>query len=599
MAVTTLNQRARQATRPNRINSRRVVWVLLFFLLFGVYNTYKVFTVQVVQHDVLSDKAESAIKWPDTIEPRRGLIYDSRGQLLAGNTTAHDVYVDISNHRDEKSLHKIADLLAPVLEQSPQDLYTRLKEAPKRVSTLKVAGRVDDTMVAKINTLVDDNSALLTYVVTMQKVPLRQYPGDALAASVLGFTDSENKGHYGVEEYYDAKLAGEAGWILTEHDAQNRPLVLEQPEMKPATDGSDLVLTIDSAVQYLAEQELRRSIDEFQADSGYLVVQDPNTGAILAMATWPTFNPNLYGKVEDYALFKNPVVNDVREPGSTMKILTYSSAIDAGAVLSTTTFYGKACDYKYGARLCNATFTEWGNESMLQGLGRSDNVAAMYAAEQLGPDKYYQYLKAFGVGRHTDIDLAGEVAGLVSWPGNDGYSPVDFYTTAFGMSAATTPIQLITAVSAVANGGMLLKPYVMKEIQRDGKVIEQNGRQEVRRVVKPETAHEIGNMLAYGVENKMVARLARVPGYHVSVKTGTADVASDKGGYTGFTFASAMGFAPTQNPQFTLYIGLMHPRTSPWGENTASVSWGRLAKQLLLYMKVQPTDPLPLPTPTP
>jgi cell division protein FtsI/penicillin-binding protein 2 len=178
------------------------------------------------------------------------------------------------------------------------------------------------------------------------------------------------------------------------------------------------------------------------------------------------------------------------------------------------------------------------------------------------------------------------------------YSPVDFYTTAFGQSAATTPVQLVNAVSAVANGGMLLKPYVMKEIRKGDEVIDTGERQEVRRVVDPATTRDIADMLAYGVENGMVARFSAVPGYHVSVKTGTANVLNDNGiGYKdGVTFASAMGFAPSHNPRFTLYIGIMHPRTSPWGENTTSISWGRLAKELLLYMKVQPTGPLPTPT---
>lgn len=599
MAQTTLNQRARQASRPQRVDGRRLWIMLAFFALFGLYNLFTVFKLQVIEHGELSDKAEARIKWKNTILPRRGLILDSRGQLLAGNTTANDVYVDKTHESADKDLHAIADLLAPALGQDPGAMFTHLKEAPGL--NIKVANRIDDAATAKVQDLVKAHKEF-EYVISLDSQPLRQYPAygpdlaKGLAASVLGFADFDNQGHYGVEEYYNAQLAGEPGWIDAERDATGRPLALQQPETQAAVDGSDVVLTIDSAIQYLAERELQNSIKEYQADSGYVIVQDPNTGAILAMANYPTFDPNLFNKETDYSIFKNPSVNDVREPGSTMKILTYSSAIDAGAIVSSTTFYGTACVNKYGSRLCNATFTEWGWQSMLQGLGRSDNVAAIYAAEQLGPDRYYQYIKQFGVGSRTGIDLSGEVAGLVSWPGNDGYSPVDFYTTAFGQSAATTPIQLVNAVSAVANGGMLLKPYVMQEVRKEGEVVQKNARQEVRRVIKPETAAEIATMLAYGVEHKMVARLAQVPGYHVSVKTGTAQIASN-GGYGDGTFASAMGFAPSHSAKFTLYIGMMHPRTSPWGENTASVSWGRLAKEILLYMKVQPTEPLPTPTP--
>ncbi len=607
-ATLTGHNRAKQAARPQRVSSIRL-WIMLgVFTVFGLYNLFTVFKLQILQYNDLSTRAEERIKRKETIVPRRGLIYDTRGQLLAGNAIAYDVYVDLTHRQEDSQLHEIADLLAPSLGQSAQTMFTNFHDMlDQGVDYVKVASRVDPATRDKVHALAAQYDDVLQPVVNFEIQSLRQYPNPSaygsggLAASLLGFTDYDNVGHYGVEEFYNATLAGEAGWIDAERDAYGNPLVLQQPEMQPAVDGSDVVLTIDSAIQYMVERELKSSIDEFKADYGYAVVQDPSTGAILAMANYPTFDPNEFNQVTDYGLFKNPAVTDIREPGSTMKILTYSSAIDAGAILSTTSMYGTACVTKYGQSLCNATRTEWGWQTMEQGLARSDNVAAMFAAEQLGPDKYYPYIKKFGIGTRTGIDLAGEVAGLVSWPDSDGYSPVDFYTTSFGQSAAVTPIQLVNAVSAVANGGTLLKPYVMKEIRKDNEVVATGQREEVRRVIQPGAAQDIANMLAYGVENGGVARLAAVPGYHVSVKTGTANVLNDNGiGYNdSVTFASAMGFGPSQNPRFTLYIGLMNPRTSQWGENTASVSWGRLAQQILLYMNVQPTGPLPTATPAP
>ncbi|HKP52159.1 MAG TPA: penicillin-binding protein 2 [Chloroflexia bacterium] len=595
MATDTLRQRAQQASRHRKLDSRRLWVVLIFFTLFAGYNAWKVFSVQVLDYGRLSTMAEGRIKWKDTLVPRRGLIYDSRGQLLAGNTTAEDVYVD-KTHTDDEDLHKISDLLAPVIGQQPGDLYTRLKEAPG--TNVRVASRLNDADTAKVRDLLKKNPKELELKVSLDMQPMRHYPADKLAAPVLGFTDHENQGHYGVEEFYNARLAGEAGWIIAEHDAYGRPLVLQQPESQPAKDGSDLVLTIDSAIQYMAERELQRSIEEFKADSGYIIVQDPNTGGILAMSNFPTFNPNDFSKVTDYSLFKNTNVNDMVEPGSTMKVLTYASAIDAGAVMSNTTFYGMAYFQRYGWTLWNATHTEWGNQSMTLGLGRSDNVASMFAAEKLGERKFFEYIKSFGIGKRTGIDLSGEVASLITYPEDEGYSPINLYTNSFGQGVATTPIQLINAVSAVANGGRLLKPHVMKEIRQGDKVIEQFETTEIRRVLKPETARDIADMLAYGVENKLVARFSQVPGYHVSVKTGTAQLPDGKGGYLADgSLASAMGFAPSHDAQFTLYIGFFNPRTSQWGENTASVSWGRLAKELLLYMNAQPSEPLPTPTP--
>jgi len=594
MAANTLRQRAQQASRQRRLDSRRVWAVLIIFTIFALYNAWKVFSVQVLEYDRLSTMAEGRIKWKDTIPPRRGLIYDSRGQILAGNTTAEDVYVDKS-HADDEDLHKIADLLAPVINQQPGDLYTRLKEAS--ATNMRVAARLDDATTAKVRDLIDKYPDLLQYKVTLDMQPIRNYPASTLASAVLGFTDHDNVGHYGVEEYYNAKLAGEPGWIVAEHDAYGRPLVLQQPESQAAKDGYDLVLTLDSAIQYMAERELKHSIEEFKAESGYVIVQDPNTGGILAMANYPAFDPNLFSKANDYSIFKNVSVNNVVEPGSTMKILTYSSAIDAGAVLSTTTFNDTGCITRYSWSLCNAQQRSYGTQSMLLGLGRSANLSSIYAAEHLGERKYYQYVRDFGLGQRTGIDLAGEVAGLITYPEDDGYSPINLDTNSFGQGVATTPIQLINAVSSVANGGRLLKPHVMKEIKQGDKVVEQFDTKELRRVLQPETTNEIANMLAYGVENKLVARYSYVPGYHVSVKTGTAQLATD-GGYAGAgSLASAMGFAPSHDAQFTLYIAFFNPQTSQWGENTASVSWGRLAKELLLYMNAQPTELLPTPTP--
>ncbi|MEA2573617.1 MAG: hypothetical protein QOH93_915 [Chloroflexia bacterium] len=596
--TSTLNQRA-HAARPNRISTRRVLWVLLFFVAFGAYNIYRVFSVQVLQHEFLSVKAENLITWPDEIPPLRGLIYDSRGQLLAGNITAYDVDVDISRHKDDAGKKAVAEKLAPILGQDKDALYARLKDAAEGTVSVRVATKVDDATVEKIRKLIEDEDDLFAFTISLKKVPLRQYPGGTLASSLLGYTDYANIGHYGVEEFYNDKLAGEAGWIFAEHDNQGRPLVLEQPKVQAAKDGSDLVLTIDSAVQYIVERGLKQALDEYKAESGYVIVQDPNTGAILAMANYPSYDPNTFNKENNYEKFKNVSVSNIVEAGSTMKVLTYASAIDAGAVLSTTTVNIDACWYRYGWSLCNAENKAWGLQTLTVGLGRSANVASMFAAEHLGERRFYDYMQAFHLGRPTGIDMAGEVSGTMWLPGEDNYSPVNLYTNSFGQGVSVTPIQLINAVSAVANGGTLYKPYVMQEIREGDKVIQNEPQVLQQSVIKPDSGSQVANMMAWGVENKLVARLARVPGYHVSVKTGTAQIPGCGGYCEGQTLASAIGFAPSHNPRFTLYIALYNPQTSPWGENTASPAWGKIAKELLLYMKVQPTEPVDPPTPQP
>jgi cell division protein FtsI/penicillin-binding protein 2 len=300
--------------------------------------------------------------------------------------------------------------------------------------------------------------------------------------------------------------------------------------------------------------------------------------------------------VTDWSLFKNPAVANQYEPGSTFKILSYSASIDAGAVTPDTTFNCAGTISVYGWPISNSEHRAHGTESMRDGFASSCNIAADFATTQLGEAGFYKYVQAFGIGSPTGIDIAGEVPGTLFLPGNENYSPINLYTNAFGQGVAVTPLQLITAVSAVANGGKLMKPYVVSSISRNGKVIQQNDPTVVRQVLKPETTAQVRDMMVNAVEQG-IGKLGSVPGYRVAAKTGTAQVPGSAGYNGEGTLASAMAFLPAYDPKVVIYVLLNRPTSSMWGALTASPSMARLGAQLMQYYKIPPTEPIP-PTPT-
>ncbi len=570
------------------------IWaVLLVFVGFSGYIALNLFKVQVLENQTMAGKVEANITSTEQVQPSRGLIYDTQGYLLAGNAVAEDLYLD-KNHKSASEIRTITDLLAPIIEDSPDELYDRVM-AVTGISPILLHRRLDSDAADRVLQLREQ--PLVRSSVWLDPGARREYPNATAAAQILGFADYDNNGQYGIEEFYNDQLAGTPGEVTAERDSAGYVLPVGDARTKPAIDGSDLTLTIDNAVQFMAEQELARSISEYQAKDGLILVMDPHTGALLAEATWPTFDPNDFTHVTDWGLFKNPAVSNQIEPGSTFKILTYSASIDAGAVTPDTTFNCAGTIMVYGWPISNSDHTPHGTESMTQGFSRSCNIAADFAATQLGEEGFYRYIQAYGIGKPTGIDLAGEVPGTLALPGDDGYSPINLYTNAFGQGVAVTPIQMITAAAAVANGGKLMKPYVVQRITRNGKVIQQNEPTVVRQVIKPETAAQVRDMMVTAVEEG-IGTLGAVPGYRVAAKTGTAQVPGTAGYNGAGTLASVMAFMPAYDPKFIIYILLNRPLSSQWGATTAAPSMARLGGQLLQYYKIPPTEPIP-PTPKP
>ncbi len=560
----------------------RVRVVFSVFVLLALALTGRLFVLQVQQHADLSRKAEAAHLWTDTIPATRGAIYDINGGLLAGNTTADDLYVDMGKLGSVSERRRLADLLAPPLNANPDDLYITLSKVMS--GTLRLKGNLTDDQSVRMRELANG------WPLQLQTHAKRAYPNGVLLSHVLGYADLDNVGAYGLEGYYEKQLGGTPGSSTAEHDAMGNIIPLGQQRVAPPADGNDLTLSIDMNVQYMVERALDDGMKSTGAGAGQVVIMDPHTGAIIAMASRPTFDPNTYYNQPDVSAFINPVVNMVYEPGSTFKTLVWSAGLDEGKITADTTISEPHCAIKYGYTICNTSTAHY-NESPATGLAVSDNIMAMSIAERLGKDDFYKYLQNFGIGQLTNIDLPGEGQGLVNQPSDAGWGPLNLDTNAFGQGISITPLQLLTAVTAVANGGHLMQPYVVQRItDKQGRVVSETQPKVVRDVLNSATT-DVMREIMVGVVEHGTGVLAKTKGYRIAAKTGTAQVPRPGGGYEGSaTIGSVIGFAPADDPRFVMIVKLDRPQSSQWGENTAVPIFANIAHQLFVYYKVQPTD---------
>ncbi len=348
-------------------------------------------------------------------------------------------------------------------------------------------------------------------------------------------------------------------------------------------DGTHLVLTLDRNVQYLVEQELAKAVAQYQADGGTIIVMDPKTGAILAMANYPSYDPNRF--YEALELHTNPAVSHQYEPGSVFKILTMAAGLDTGIVTPDSTLYDGGAIEVGGIVIQNPDRRAHGLVNMTDVLAYSLNVGIAYVSTSLGEETFYAYLKRFGCGDHTGIDLNGEVAGTIKEPGSREWYESDLGTNSFGQGVAVTPLQMITAVAAVANRGLMMRPYVVERIVGEQGVIVTQPTV-VRQVISPRTAEQLTDMLVEAVERG--TELATVPGYDIAGKTGTAQIPVGDHYDPELTIASFVGYAPADDPRFIVLVKIDKPRLDPWGAEVAAPVFRAIAERLFVLLDVPP-----------
>jgi len=531
------------------------------------------------------------------IIPERGNIYDRWGNLLAGNIEVYEIGIappEVNNPETvAQDLSAILGLDYQTIKTLASSYYTDGNESYQVVADFVSADKVRQLKerVAEYQSLekVQRGEAWpslggVHWVAHLQ----RSYPENTLASNVTGFVNyfdrGEGHGFFGLEEQYNSLLAGAAQRIIL---PLNPSETEELPTIPP---GSSLIATIDREIQAAMERIANQAVEETGSESATIIVMDPKTGEILAMATTPGFNPNEYWTYTDVFPDNSPynrAIGELYEPGSVFKVLTMAAALDNGAVTPDTQFIDTGSIEVGGIYIYNWDRGAWGPQNMTGCLQHSLNVCLAWVAKELGPTQFYEYLQKFGIGKYTGVDLAGEQVYPLSLPGDSNWYPINLGTNAFGQGVATTPIQMITAIAAIANEGKMMAPHAVKAYIQDGVQYDIKPRL-IRQVVKPETAQTLTNILATSLEEE--ASSALVPGYRIAGKTGTAEIPGPYGYRSNVTNASFVGWGPVDDPQFIIYIWLEEPETSPWGSVVAAPVFSEAAQELVILLKIPPDE---------
>lgn len=561
---------------------------LLFAVLFFGFGVVllRCFYLQVWNYDYYSALAQGQHELYKTIFAERGQIYIKDGSgggvyPVAINKKLNIIYVvprDISEDKKEVVSLKLSQILGLGYEEVlakvsiPNDPYEVIKN---RVSDDDAALVMKEKMVGVKSTAEDS----------------RYYPAGELASNVIGFvgySGNEKKGQYGIEGYCNKNLEGERGMLEVEKDAFGKWISFGKKSLKSARDGDDITLTIDYTVQYLVEDELKKGMERYEADSGSIIVMNPSTGEIVAMAQYPNFDLNNYSKVSSMDVYLNSNIHDLYEPGSTQKVITMAIGLDSGKVTPSSTYTDEGVLKIDGWSIRNSDYQAHGVQNMTSVLEKSLNTGSVFVQQQVGKKVFYDYLKNFGLNSKTNIELGGESVGNLS--NLEVQNDINYATASYGQGIAVTPLALLTAVSALANEGKLMKPYIINSyVNADGEVTKTTPTV-VRQVVSSRTANLVSAMMVSVVKNGH-AKNANIKGYKIAGKTGTAQIPSkDKKGYDpNKTIHTFVGFGPVPNPKFAILVKFDAPKAR-FAESTALPVFGKIAEELVKYYNLAPTE---------
>jgi cell division protein FtsI/penicillin-binding protein 2 len=532
----------------------------------------------------------------ERVSPPRGLVYDRDGVLLATNSSMYYLEVELRQMTGNETV--IANVVSQVLALPFEDLYAQLTLKRKSAGPFRIRltredpdfGRwpisIDQTVADVLNGFLADPEAPDLSGLHLVSAPHRIYPAGTLAGHVLGFVNQEGQGFFGVEGYYDDWLTGRSITIERALIPPEAGLTEEPPA------GVNLVLTLDAEIQQMVETVLSETIESSGADSGQIIVMDPRNGEILALASWPILDPSQYGpwlgEDEEEEPIIDPAVGGQYEPGSTFKVLVMAAAIDAGLVRPDDVFIDTGEIEVGGHVIRNWDGNAWGPQTMVGCLQHSLNVCLAYVASQrLGAELLYQYLTDFGIGRITGVDLAGEVPGQLRTPRHPEWTESDLGTNAFGQGVSVTPIQLLAAVGALANNGVMVQPHVVRAVSGPDGVYWPSPTI-LGRPVTAGTADTLTQMLAESLANE--TRLANVAGYALAGKTGTAQIPTDIGYDPRWTVASFVGWGPVADPRFIVLVRLDRPEVSPWGSVVAAPAFQEVVERLVVMLEIPPDE---------
>ena len=421
----------------------------------------------------------------------------------------------------------------------------------------------------------------------------RFYPDHEMASHVLGFAGIDNQGLDGLEKYYDPSLKGKIGMMRNERDARGRLVLADSEKITAGADGLNVVTTLDKTLQHIAQVELERAYDKFKCKAASIIVMDPKTGEILALADYPVFDPNHF---QDYPKesWNDRAVNDAFEPGSTFKLVTMAAALEQGVVNENDKFFCENGSFKTDYGRVVSDHEKFGWLTVRQIFGYSSNIGTTKVAMKLGKEELYEYAKRFGFGQVSGVDLPGEVPGVLRPV--DKWSGTSITTIPYGYEVSTTPLQILNAYAAIANDGILMKPFIVKRLEKaDGTVVKEFQPKEIRRVCSGNTAKRMTEMMRWVVQYGTGTQVA-LPNYDIAGKTGTAYKFMKKQ-YSKYNYVSSfVGFVPAANPRFAIYVSLDDPRGVYWGGYTAGPVFKEVAKRAMAYDLIPPTGTEPVTT---
>ncbi len=560
-------------------SSHRLTWRLLFLILLLLVGmaglVARLVHVQVIDHEYYAAQAAEEHLHRTVVREPRGAILDRNGYPLATTTAAFDVYVDPRSWADPATAFAGAATLAPILGRGAGDLLDAV-----------LAFENGDYLAARAVSAYAGLQLLELAPVGVKLVEtgVRAYPESDLASSLLGFIGLDQVGLAGIEAAFDIELGGVPGEVYFERDGLGNPIPFGSRLGTEPVAGGDIRLTIDRYVQRLVERSLAEAVERHEATGGSIIVMNPNTGAVLAVASQPAYLLSELDLTdeEDTGRYRPRAVTDVYPPGSVMKTITMAAAIDRGLVTPGTTYVdnGRA-EVEGGEPILNWDFSAHGTTTMTELLQFSLNTGAVWLSRLLGTDAFYEYIDRFGFRQPTNSGLGGEPSALMRLPSDDDWYPVDLATNSYGQGLSVTPLHMITAVSALVNGGLLMRPYLVEEVS--GPV----GRRAyepvvVRRAVAEQTSRTLVQMMNAVVDGTP-GHLGQVAGYSVGGKTGTSTFAD-----SAETVASFVGFAPVADPQMIVLIKIDGPQDSPLGGVVAAPIFSELAPQILSYLGVSP-----------
>lgn len=561
------------------------IYVLTGFILFmSVSILAKLYILQVSRYDLYAEIAENQHDSVTEISAKRGEIFlqdENRPYPVAVNRELQMVY---AVPREMKDALNSADTLASILNLEKDSLVTKLDDPNDMFEIIK--HKLSDEEVQKIKDVKIPG-------VYLKGENFRYYPAGELAAQTIGFVGSNGgiqKGMYGLEAFWEKALRGESGSIKQEGDSRGRWIPVSDRDVREAKDGPDLILTINHTVQFEVEKIVKETMEKFSADSASVIVMEPKTGKILAMANQPSFNPNDFSQTEDISRFVNPAVSEPYESGSVFKAFTEAIGIDDGKINGSTTYVDTGVVKEAGYEIRNSDLKANGVQTMTQVLESSLNTGVIHIEKLVGNKNFAEYVRRFGFGEKTGIDLPGEVGGNIRNL-NNTKTDINFFTASFGQGISVTPIQLVSAYGALANKGMLMRPQIVESLKYSDGHVEKNAPQEIRQVISESAAEQTSQMLRSVVVNGHGKR-ADVPGYLVGGKTGTAQIAKtgSKGYEEGINVGSFAGYAPINDPQFVVLVKIVNPKGVEWAESSAAPTFGKVMKFLLEYHKVKPTE---------